>query len=430
MQQLYLLQNKISLVSLKEQTRQAVIFFCVILALVVLTYVMIWGQDNYLSRQGKAIESRYAQLATLHTGSAKLDTLLKKQIAASLEADKQHEYLTQICFIVVIILLLLAWLVISRINRQAQGSLLIANAELAKRNQELADLNNTLEQKVIERTASLTQALADLGLIQKQLLESEKFAAIGQLASGFAHEINNPIGYINSNLQTLQKYLIHYRNLITIINHLEEALNSKDQPETVRQFSSWIKAKEDVNFEFINSDIGNLISESQAGVEKIRKIVMDIHDFAKPDKGEMETIHMQSMIDSVLNIIANQIKYKSTVIKDFQNVPRVKCNPQKIAQVLVNLLMNAVQSIAGKGEIVIKIYQTEQYVCVAIKDSGVGISPENFSKIFDPFYTTKGSAAGLGLSASYDIVRKHNGRLTVDSQEGQGSTFTVCLPYF
>ncbi len=389
MQPLVMLKNTISMKSLRDQTRQAVIFFCVILALVVLTYVMIWGQDNYLFNQNKVIELRYAQLAYLHTGSIKLDAALKKQIAASLEADKNHEYLTQICFIIVVILLLLAWLVISRINRQAQESLVIANNELAKRNKELADLNDTLEQKVKDRTASLTQALEDLSLTQKQLLESEKFAAIGQLASGFAHEINNPIGYINSNLQTLQKYLIHYRNLITIIDHLEEALNSKNQSETVRQVSSWIKVKEEANFEFINSDIGNLISESQAGVEKIRKIVMDIHDFAKPDKGEVETIHLQSLLDSVLNIIANQIKYKAVVIREFENVPRVKCNPQKIAQVMVNLLMNAVQSIAGKGAITLRIYQTEEYVCVAIKDTGVGITPENFSKIFDPFFTTK-----------------------------------------
>ncbi len=424
------LKNIVLLKSLKDQTRQAVIFFSVILALVVLTYFLIWGQDHFLSWQGRTIESRYAQLASIHTGSPKLDMTLKRQIAATLEADKSHEYLMRICFIIVVILLLLAWLVISRINRQAQETLVETNNQLAKRNQELADLNNTLEQKVKDRTASLTQALEDLGLTQKQLLESEKFAAIGQLASGFAHEINNPIGYINSNLQTLQKYLIHYRNLVTIINHLEEALNSKNQVEAARQVNSWTKAREEANFEFINSDIGNLINESQAGVEKIRKIVMDIHDFAKPDKGEVETIHMESLVESVLNIIANQIKYKAIVTKNYQNVPRVKCNPQKIAQVFVNLLMNAVQSIANKGEINIAISQDEQYVRIAIKDDGVGITPENFSKIFDPFFTTKGSAAGLGLSASYDIVRKHNGRLTVDSQVGMGSTFTVCLPYY
>jgi two-component system NtrC family sensor kinase len=419
-----------NLKKLKDQTRQAAVFFSVVLGFVVLTYVMIWGQNNFLSWQDKSIESRYAQLANLHTGSATLDIVLKKQIAASLEADKSHEYLMRICFIVLVILLLLAWLIISRINRQAQKSLVEINDELIKRNEQLAELNNTLEQRVKDRTASLTQALQDLGLTQKQLLESEKFAAIGQLASGFAHEINNPIGYINSNLQTLQKYLIHYRNLVTIINHLEEALNSKDQQEAARQVMTWSKARDDANFEFINSDIGNLISESQAGVEKIRRIVTDIHDFAKPDKGEVEAVHMPSLIDSVLNIIANQIKYKATVIKEYQSVPRVKCNAQKIAQALVNLLMNAVQSIVNKGEITIKIYQTEEHVCIAIKDTGIGISPENFSKIFDPFFTTKGSAAGLGLSASYDIVRKHNGRLTVDSHVGVGSTFTICLPYY
>ncbi len=415
--------------SLKEQTRQAVVFFCLILALVVLTYFMIWAQDSNLFRHGKDFENQYTQLSYIHTGSTKLDMAVKQQIIASLEADKNHEYLTQICFIIVIILLLLAWLVISRISHQAQQSLIIANEELAKRNQELADLNDTLEQKVKDRTASLTQALDDLSKTQRQLLESEKFAAIGQLASGFAHEINNPIGYINSNLQTLQKYLIHYRNVITIINGLEEALNSRNKAEAARQVEVWLKAKEETNYEYINSDIGNLISESQAGIDKIKKIVLDIHDFAKPDKGEAEDIHIQSLVESVLNIIANQIKYKAVVIKDFQNVPRVHCNPQKIAQVLVNLLMNAVQAIPEKGEISIRIYQEDQYVCVSVKDTGVGISPENFSKIFDPFFTTKGSSAGIGLSACYDIIRKHSGRLTVDSLEGQGSTFTMYLPF-
>lgn len=429
MRNIQTVQDVKSLKVLKEKTKNAGNFFIVILALVVLTYGLIWAQDNFLSWQNKSVGTRYAQLANLHTGSTKLDAMVKHQIAASLEADRTHEYLMRICFIIIVILLLLAWLVIARINRQAQESLISVNNELAKRNQELAELNNSLEQRVKDRTSSLTKALEDLGLTQKQLLESEKFAAIGQLASGFAHEINNPIGYINSNLQTLQKYLIHYRNLVTIINHLEEALNAKNQHEAARQVNSWTKAREEANFEFINSDIGNLIVESQAGVDKIRKIVMEINDFAKPDKGEMDSVQMSSLVDSVLNIIANQIKYKAIVIKEFQTVPRVKCNPQKMAQAFVNLFMNAVQSIANTGEITVKIYQTEEHVGVAIKDTGVGISSENLSKIFDPFFTTKGSAAGLGLSASYDIVRKHNGRLTVDSTIGSGSTFTVLLPY-
>jgi len=367
----------------------------------------------------------------------RLNIFLKMQMEMALSMEKSKEYFARMAFITALILLLLAWLVIMCIARHAQDALVESNRQLSERTQQLTDLTRTLDQKVQERTRSLAVTLTqlqktyqDLKDVQTQLLQSEKFSAIGQLAAGVAHEINNPIGFINSNLQTLEQYVAHYTQLLGILNKLEKALKDKDQTRAAEAVLSWEKIRQETNFAFIDDDIANLIRESKEGAEKIRKIVLDLRAFASPDKGAMDSVNLEALIESVLNIVWNELKYKAEITKDYGDVPLITCNPQKIGQVLLNLFINAAQAIRDHGTIAIKTYTKGEYVYIEVADTGCGIAPDNITKIFDPFFTTKpvGQGVGLGLSISYDIVRKHGGKITFLSQVGQGTTFTVMLP--
>ncbi|MBI4309552.1 MAG: hypothetical protein HY591_04395 [Candidatus Omnitrophica bacterium] len=308
--------------------------------------------------------------------------------------------------IVYILMLLVFWLLaILRMVRGEHKKLAVALSELQKTHR---DLQNA----------------------QAQLLQSEKFSAIGQLAAGIAHEINNPIGFINSNLQTLEKYAAHYSRLLGILNKLEKALRDKDQERAAHIVASWEKVRQETDFAFIDDDIGNLIKESREGVQKVSRIVLDLRAFASPDKGAMDSINIEALMESMLNIAWNEIKYKAELKRDYGDVPLIFCNPQKIGQVFVNILINAAQAIKDKGFITIKTYTKANYVCVDFSDTGCGIAPEHITRIFDPFFTTKppGKGVGLGLSISYDIVRKHAGTLTFTSSPDKGTTFTLMLP--
>jgi len=345
-----------------------------------------------------------------------LNIFLKEQMDAALAVENSKAYFSQVSFITVFILLLLSWLALLCIARGAQEA-------LVESNHRLDELNKTLDQKVQERTR-------DLQNVQSQLLQSEKFSAIGQLAAGIAHEINNPIGFINCNLQTLEKYVVHYTQLLGFLNKLEKALNDKNQERVSHIIASWEKVRKETNFKFIEGDIGQLLKESMEGTESMRRIVADLCAFATPDKGTEDSVDLEALMESMLNISWNEIKYKAQLRKDYGTVPSIICNPQKIGQVFVNLLTNAAHAIDGKGFITVRTYAQDEYVCVDISDTGCGIPPENITRIFDPFFTTKpvGRGVGLGLSISYDIVRRHGGSITFSSKVGKGTTFTVKLP--
>ncbi|MBF0504309.1 MAG: hypothetical protein HQL14_04305 [Candidatus Omnitrophica bacterium] len=359
-----------------------------------------------------------------YTGAIeRLNALLKHQMQAALEVEHSKEYLSRVSFITVLCLLLLSWLIILRIARKSQEDLLETNRKLSERTRQLDELNRTLELRVQERTESLMT-------VQTQLLQAEKFSAIGQLAAGIAHEINNPIGFINSNLQTLQQYVTHYTLLLGMLIKLEKALKGQDQKRAYEAASLCEKTIEKINFPFIDRDVGNLLKESREGIEKIGKIVADLRTFASPDRGMMDSVNIEALMESMLNIVYNEIKYKVKLKKDYGHVPTIVCNPQKIGQVFVNLLINAAQAIKDQGMITIKTYTKDEYVCMDLIDTGCGIALENMTKVFDPFFTTKapGTGVGLGLSISYDIIRKHGGTMSFHSKEGQGTTFTVMLP--
>ena len=260
---------------------------------------------------------------------------------------------------------------------------------------------------------------------QQKLLESEKLASIGQLAAGVAHEINNPIGYVHSNLGSLQEYL---SSLFALIAAYERALASPDPAAKRAEIDA---TRERLDIDFISRDLPQLMNESREGIERVTRIVRDLKDFSRYDREVgWKLADLHASLDSTLNIVWNELRYKATLEKRYGNLPMVECLQSEINQVLMNLLLNAGQAIEQQGSIVVGTGHEGDTVWIEIADSGSGIPPEALQRIFDPFYTTKpvGTGTGLGLSISYGIVAKHNGRIEVDSTPGEGSRFRVVLP--
>jgi two-component system NtrC family sensor kinase len=304
-----------------------------------------------------------------------------------------------------------------------------------------------LENQVRERTQQLEAALRENErvnralqsekeeqrvLIQKleeahnQLLQSEKLASIGQLAAGVAHEINNPIGFVNSNLGSLKNYVDQLMSLIDDLATTTEPLLAAN-PE-IRKSVDALKRKADLDF--LREDIGALITESIDGTTRVRQIVQDLRDFSRTGEIAMEWVDLHAGLESTLNVVSNEIKYKAEIVRDYGTLPRVECRPSQINQVFMNLLVNAAQAIPQKGRITLKSGCADDKVWISVSDTGSGIPPEILARIFDPFFTTKpvGKGTGLGLSVSYGIIEKHGGKIEVASQPGEGTTFTVWLP--
>lgn len=302
---------------------------------------------------------------------------------------------------------------------------------LASALERLDKVNEELEERVKLRTAELKGALEELKNTHAQLLQAEKLISIGRLAAGVAHEINNPVGFISNNMEVLQEYVSHYVRILNVLEELIKSIENDDLNTAAAIIAEFDKLKIEIHLDFMSKDIGKLLDQSMAGLERIRKIVMDLRTFAREDHVEtIELIKVEQVMESILSIVQSEIKYKAELIKDYRDTPSIRGNAQRLGQVFINLLVNAAHSIVDKGQITIRTYVKDQCVCVDIQDNGRGISPENVTKIFDPFFTTKpvGQGTGLGLSVSYEIIKKHNGDLKVHSILGQGSTFTVMLP--
>jgi len=259
-----------------------------------------------------------------------------------------------------------------------------------------------------------------------QLLQSEKMASIGQLAAGVAHEINNPIGYINSNFRTLGEYVEKLFRVTDAYERAEPALAGQLPLDEVRSL------KQEVDWEFLKQDIRDLLRESGEGIGRVKQIVQDLKDFSHVDQGEWQWVDLHKGIDSTLNIVHNEIKYNAEVIKEYGVIPQVECLASQINQVFMNMLVNASHAIGegGRGKITIRTGTEDEMVWIEFADTGKGISPENLKRIFDPFFTTKpvGKGTGLGLSLSYGIVEKHHGSIEVRSEVGKGTVFRIRLP--
>jgi PAS domain S-box-containing protein len=305
------------------------------------------------------------------------------------------------------------------------------NRNLNRAKRELQEKNVELERRTFELEAEkkrLKEAYEKLNQMQAQLLQSEKMASLGQLSAGVAHELNNPISFVHSNLGTLGEYVGDIRRLLEQYLALEGVVGTeKPCAEFVRKIE---ELKKQMDLGFILEDFDKIISESKEGTQRVKNIVQNLKDFSHVDKGELELADINKGIESTLNIVWNELKYKGTVVKKYGLIPEIKCYPQQLNQVFMNLLVNAAQAIETKGEIRIRTYRQGENVVVEISDSGGGIPEENLKHIFEPFFTTKkvGKGTGLGLSVVYGIIQKHRGEIEAESVVGKGSTFRVILP--
>ncbi|MCD9087128.1 ATP-binding protein [Stenotrophomonas sp. SY1] len=281
------------------------------------------------------------------------------------------------------------------------------------------------ERELQQRHAELRQAYLRLNGAQEKLLQSEKMASIGQLAAGVAHEINNPIGYVHSNLGSLQEYL---RSLFTVIESYERALRAPDPKALIAEIDD---IRDRLDIDFISRDLPQLMAESREGIERVTRIVRDLKDFSYSGRDESwKLVDLHAGLESTINIIWNELKYKVTLERRYGELPMIECLPSELNQVYMNLLLNAGHAIADRGNIAVSTGVEGDEVWVEFQDDGAGISPELHQRIFDPFFTTKpvGSGTGLGLSISYGIINKHHGRIDLQSTVGEGSRFRVVLP--
>ncbi len=289
----------------------------------------------------------------------------------------------------------------------------------------------TVMDELHENNKKLEQNNKQLKETQFQLVQKEKLSAIGQLAAGVAHEINNPMGYISSNFETLAKYIKAFKQLV---NQYKQIIASMDANEEISLIEQWTKEHK---IPFIMDDIDDLLKESRQGIEKVSKIVLSLRNFARAEVEDIFTREdLNEIIGETLLIVKNEAKYTIDIETISGELVPVLCNRGQISQILLNILLNAIQAIKKqesetRGKIQVETYMLKNNVVCKITDDGPGIPEDIMEKIFDPFFTTKdvGEGTGLGLSISYDIiVNKHKGAIFVDSTVGQGTTFTIQLP--
>lgn len=306
----------------------------------------------------------------------------------------------------------------------------------ARENERITKEQNViLEQKVVERTTELTEtnnnlsvALNDLKQAQTQLVESEKMASLGQLTAGIAHEINNPINFVTSNIKPLERDI---NDLYTLQNETEKLLNDNEQ--AIQQIK---KYKADIDFDYLKTEISFLLKGIHEGSSRTAEIVKGLRIFSRVDEDDIKLANINEGLDSTIIIVNNQLNNKIAIEKKYTNLPFVECYPGKLNQVFLNLISNAIYAVKQKfrenegGKLIIKTEHIDNKAIITISDNGTGMSPETKHKLFEPFFTTKpvGEGTGLGLSITYNTIKKHNGTITVDSELGEGTTFKITIP--
>ena len=299
-------------------------------------------------------------------------------------------------------------------------ALVVANhrmhVERESRIVELSTLNATMKR--------LNELLEDA---QTQVMQSQHLASIGPLSEGVAHEINRPLDLVQSNLTSLEAYLARILSIVAAYAEIDDAAEGLAAAPFERVRS--LRAGADIAF--LGDDIDCLLDESREGLLRVKRIVQDLRQVSPnaPDD-EWEAVDLHRALDRVLDTVRGDIKYKAAVVRDYGAVPEIECLPARLSQVFLNLIVNAGQAIESHGTIRIATGATESEAWVKIEDTGGGIRPGNLSRIFEPFFTTRpaGQGAGLGLSVASSIMRKHGGRIEVESDVGRGSRFTIWLP--
>lgn len=301
---------------------------------------------------------------------------------------------------------------------------------------QLNQLNKSLEQRVERRTQDLARKNLDLEQAnraiketQAKLMHSEKMASVGVLAAGVAHEINNPIGFVLSNVRTLDEYVKIYQALLVM--H-EELLDIQDPVSREAKHAELVRFAIEHDIDFVREDIEDLLKDAIDGAQRVGDIVRNLKSFSHAEQEtEFKPHDLNECIRTTLKMADNQLKYHCKVVTDLGDLPESYCSPGQINQVLLNLLVNAGQAIEGSGAIKVTSRFDGENIEIRVTDTGKGIEKDAIKKLFDPFYTTKpvGEGTGLGLSISYGIIKEHQGEILVQSKVGAGTSFTLVLPH-
>ncbi len=300
---------------------------------------------------------------------------------------------------------------------------------------ELEELNRSLENRVAVRTEQLSQNIKKLQSINEQLqqtqarlVQSEKMASIGTLAAGVAHEINNPVGFVMSNVKTLSEYIETYNGAIERITLIQKETDRDEQQCLLGALHAWLQGQD---MDFLQEDVSELLSDTLDGTARIKDIVAGLKEFSHVDQStDFKPADLNEAIEQTLKIANNELKYNANVVTRLDDISTVNCNVGQIRQVLLNLIINAGHAVGEQGNILIKSGQTDKHIFISVTDNGCGIDPALQKKIFDPFFTTKdiGKGTGLGLSIAYGIMEEHGGVIRVQSTPGKGTRFTLLFP--
>lgn len=279
-----------------------------------------------------------------------------------------------------------------------------------------------------QEIASANEALKEA---QNQLIQSEKMATVGQLSAGIAHEINNPMGFIKSNLGSLGGYLEDFIDYIQKTKAHTEQLSKSNDEAIIQSVDELDKTWKDIDMDFLLEDTQNLFKESQQGIKRIIDIVGGLKRFSHQSEDKKEPCHVTTIIEEALKLANNELKYKGVIHRDFHQISEIEGNSGELLQVFLNLFVNAAHAMNEQGELNISVKESDHGVSVMISDNGCGIDQEHLDSIFNPFFTTKdvGVGTGLGLSISYGIIESHEGTINVTSKVGDGTTFNIWLPY-
>jgi|GEM_PF-2175295 len=279
------------------------------------------------------------------------------------------------------------------------------------------------QKRQISALEAMNQRMQD---VQMQLIQSEKLASIGQLAAGVAHEINNPLAYINANLNSLKRYTDYLFRYVEGIESLREMLEG--DPDIQQRLAA---LGQPLDLPFLKQDIVEVIDESRDGMRRVKQIVQELKTFSRMDEAHTAEVDLHECLTGALKMVRHEIKHKADIVEEYGELPNVQCVPAQISQVFLNLLINAAQAIRYWGTITVRTGLTgEDWIRVSVSDTGAGISEQDLKHIFDPFFTTKpvGQGTGLGLAVTFNIVDRHGGRIEVESELDKGTTFTIHLP--
>ena len=297
--------------------------------------------------------------------------------------------------------------------------------DIYRQRKELADANRSLRSEIAERQ----RLEAERDRMSGQLLQGQKLQAIGQLAAGIAHEINNPVGYILSNLGSVRRYMADLERLLLAAKKVvERDAKGEEARSAIQEFEALWKQLE---VDFLLEDARSALADCQGGSERIRDIVRNLKQFAHPDESTLRSVDLAQVVRQAVALCLNELKYRVTLHEDYENVGEVVCFPQQIEQVLVNLLVNAAQAMGPeRGEVFLEGRREGSEAILRVRDTGAGIAPQHLSRLFEPFFTTKpvGKGTGLGLHVAYKIMKAHGGQIDVASELGKGATFTLRLP--